>query len=46
VWVQEVHRRIQACQIALWTDVQPALLNYWRELADITGRSCVSGDGR
>jgi hypothetical protein len=26
--------------------VQPALLNYWRELADITGRSCVSGDGR
>jgi len=45
-WVREVNRCIQACQVALWTDVQPALLGYWRELADITGRSCVSGDGR
>jgi hypothetical protein len=45
-WVREISRRIQACQIALWTDVQPALLAYWRELADITGRSYVSGDGR
>jgi len=45
-WVREISRRIQACQIALWTDVQPALLGYWRELADITDRTCMSGDGR
>ena len=45
-WVQEISRCIQACQIALWTDMQPALLAYWRELADITERNCVSGDGR
>jgi hypothetical protein len=45
-WVQEILRCIQAGQIALWTDIQPALLGYWRELADITCRSCVSGDGR
>ncbi len=44
-WVREINRCIQACQIALWTDVQPALLAYWRELADITDRNCVSGDG-
>jgi len=44
-WVREISRRIQACQIALWTDVQPALLGYWQELADITDRNCVSGDG-
>ena len=45
-WSAEIMRRIQACQIALWTDVQPALLGYWQELADITDRSFVSGDGR
>jgi hypothetical protein len=45
-WVREISRCIQACQIALWTDVQPALLGYWQELADITDRSSVSGDGR
>lgn len=45
-WSAEITRRIQACQIALWTDVQPALLGYWQELADITDRSRVSGDGR
>ena len=45
-WVREIFRCIQACQIALWTDVQSALLGYWRELADITDRSSVSGDGR
>jgi hypothetical protein len=45
-WVREINRCVQACQVALWTDVQPALLGYWRELAEITGRSCVSGDGR
>ena len=45
-WVREISRCIQACQIALWTEVQPALLGYWQELADITGRSYESGDGR
>jgi hypothetical protein len=45
-WTAEIMRCIQACQIALWTDVQPALLAYWQELADITDRSSVSGDGR
>src|SRR5690348_2627735 len=45
-WVGETIRCIQACQVALWTDVQPALLGYWRELADLTDRRCVSGDGR
>jgi len=45
-WVREISRCIQACQIVLWTEVQPALLSYWQELADITGRDYVSGDGR
>ena len=45
-WVREISRCIQACQIALWTEVHPALLGYWQELADLTGRSFVSGDGR
>jgi hypothetical protein len=44
-WVAEVNRCIQAFQIVLWTDVQPALLGYWRELADLTGRTPASGDG-
>jgi hypothetical protein len=45
-WVREISRCIQACQLALWTDVQPALLAYWQELADHTDRTCMSGDGR
>jgi hypothetical protein len=45
-WVREMLRCIQACQIALWTDIQPALLAYWQELADLTDRTCMSGDGR
>jgi hypothetical protein len=45
-WVREVIRCVQACQLALWTEMQPALLGYWQELADIAGRSHVSGDGR
>jgi hypothetical protein len=36
VWVAEINRCIQACQVALWTDVFPALLGYWQELADLT----------
>ncbi len=45
-WAAEVIRCIQACQLTLWTDVQPALLAYWQELADSTDRNYVSGDGR
>jgi hypothetical protein len=45
-WAAETMRCIQACQIALWTDIGPALLAYWQELADHTDQSCVSGDGR
>jgi hypothetical protein len=45
-WVRESSRCIQACHLALWIDVQPALLGYWRELADLTDRTCMSGDGR
>lgn len=45
-WAAETMRCIQACQTALWTDVGPALLAYWQELADITDRNRVSGDGR
>jgi hypothetical protein len=41
-WAAEIMRCIQACQIALWTDVQPALLAYWQELADITDRTCAA----
>jgi hypothetical protein len=44
-WVAEIRRCIQACQLALWTDAQPALNGYWQELAD-TNRSPMSGDGR
>jgi hypothetical protein len=40
-WVREVSRCIQACQVALWTDVQPALLGFWRELAEFTDRSSL-----
>jgi hypothetical protein len=42
-WVREVLRTIQSCQLALWTDVQPALLAYWQNLAD---RTCAPGGNR
>ena len=45
-WSAEIIRCTQACQIAIWTDAEPALLAYWRELADLTDRSFVSGNGR
>jgi hypothetical protein len=44
-WAGEIMRRIQACQVALWTDIEPALLAYWQELADISDRTCTSSDG-
>jgi hypothetical protein len=40
-WADELVRCIETCQHLLWTDVQPALLGYWRELADMTNRSCA-----
>jgi hypothetical protein len=33
-WAGEVVRCVAACQRALWTDVQPALVAYWREIAE------------
>lgn len=45
-WAAETMRCIEACQLALWTDIQPTLLAYWQELADSTDRNYVSGDGR
>lgn len=45
-WGEEIIRCIETCQHLLWTDVQPALLGYWRELADLTNRTCAPSDGR
>ena len=45
-WANEIARCIETCQHLLWTDVQPALLAYWRELADMTNRTCTPSDGR
>jgi hypothetical protein len=39
-WAKEILRCIESCQHLLWTDTQPALLSYWRELASITDRTC------
>jgi hypothetical protein len=44
-WATEIVRCIEACQLLLWTDMQPALLGYWQELADITNRTGVPGTG-
>ncbi len=38
-WAEEIVRCIQTCQDLLWTDVQPALLGYWRELAEAVGQA-------
>ena len=45
-WAEEIIRCIETCQHLLWTDVQPALLSYWRELADMTNRTCAPSGGR
>jgi hypothetical protein len=34
-WVLEISRCVHACQIALWTDLLPAILAYWEELAEL-----------
>lgn len=34
-WAAEIVRCIQACQQILWTDLLPAILAYWEEIADM-----------
>jgi hypothetical protein len=45
-WAEEIVRCIETCQHLLWIDVQPALLGYWRELADLTNGSSAPSDSR
>ena len=45
-WARETARCIDSCQQLIWTDIQPALLAYWRELADVTDRICALGSER
>jgi hypothetical protein len=44
-WADEIIRCIETCQNLLWTDVQPALLGYWQELAYTTNPTCMPGNG-
>jgi hypothetical protein len=44
-WANEIVRCIDTCQHLLWTEVEPTLLMYWQEQADITSRSCAPGSG-
>jgi hypothetical protein len=43
-WAGEIIRCIQACQHVMWADVLPAVLAYWRELADLIGRVNLPAD--
>jgi hypothetical protein len=43
-WAEEIIRCIETCQYLLWTDMQPALLGYWQELADMISRTARRGD--
>jgi hypothetical protein len=45
-WATEIVRGIQTCQHLLWTDIAPALLAYWQELADKFSRTCVPSEER
>lgn len=45
-WAKEILRCIESCQHLLWTDMQPALLGYWREIADRADQTCAPSDGR
>jgi hypothetical protein len=45
-WAAEIIRSVQACQHVMWTDVQPAVLAYWTELADLIGRVNLAADRR
>jgi hypothetical protein len=38
-WAGEIIRCIETCQYLLWTDVESALLGYWQELVESTGRT-------
>lgn len=40
-WAEEIIRCIETCHHLLWTDVQPVLLGYWRELAQAVDQSCA-----
>jgi hypothetical protein len=44
-WSGEIVRCIETCQYFLWTDVQPTLLGYWQELADMTSRTRTPSSG-
>jgi hypothetical protein len=45
-WADEIVRCVETCQHLLWTDVQPALLCYWQELAEQTNRTREPSDDR
>ena len=45
-WAGEIVRCIETCQHLLWTDLEPALLCYWQELADTTIRTREPSDER
>lgn len=45
-WAGEIVRCIETCQHLLWTDIEPALLCYWQELADTTNRTGEPSDER
>jgi hypothetical protein len=45
-WAGEIVRYIETCQHLLWTDMEPALLCYWRELADTTNGTREPSDER
>lgn len=45
-WAGEVVRCVQACQQSLWSDVLPATLAYWQEIAAQTSPCSTSGTGR
>jgi hypothetical protein len=43
-WAAEILRSVQACQHVMWAEVQPAVLAYWGELADLIGRMSLPAD--
>ncbi|MEU6147391.1 hypothetical protein ABZ848_44465 [Streptomyces sp. NPDC047081] len=42
-WADEVVRCVHACQQALWSDVLPAALAYWQEIAALNTTCSTSG---
>jgi hypothetical protein len=45
-WAAEIVRSVQACQHLMWAEVQPAVLAYWGQLADLIGRVNLPTDRR